>query len=221
MIHGDAEKIVLSAGHGREDLLGVSAARRAIAAAAHFARDDGGVPVGPPVGRIEGGIEEDAEDGVVFADQMRSEAPDDDAPTGAREQPPEAVNEVAARQGETMMGKNRLDTGPVSRARLAAPRRRAAQRNDGIVEPQRVTAAQQVRQAALVTGVTELAMEHSAVSLHDAGSIRANSTIHHSGPAPARRRNSSESRRSLSFFAGWTTGHAAVFDTLRHPFAKT
>jgi len=56
--------------------LGLCAADSAIAAAAHFARDDGGAQcvLGAPVGGIERRIEEEAEDGLEFGPQMRREA---------------------------------------------------------------------------------------------------------------------------------------------------
>ena len=62
--------------NGREDLLGLRATGRAIAAAAHLASDhrrSQGV-LGAPVGGIERGIEEEAEDGVEFEPEMGREA---------------------------------------------------------------------------------------------------------------------------------------------------
>ena len=66
-----------SAGRG-EDLLGLSTARRAIAAAPHFAGDDGGPQrlLGAPVGRVEGRVKEEAKNRFKLGDQMLLKAPD-------------------------------------------------------------------------------------------------------------------------------------------------
>ena len=61
--------------HTGEDLLTAGAARRAIAAPTHFARDDGGPQrlLGAPVRRVERRLEEEAKDRVVFDDEVRLE----------------------------------------------------------------------------------------------------------------------------------------------------
>lgn len=76
MISGVYAALLGRAQDGRQDLLRLSAVRCAIAAAAHFARDDGraeGV-FGAPISRVERGIEEEAENGREFGPQMDGEA---------------------------------------------------------------------------------------------------------------------------------------------------
>ena len=64
--------LVGGAQHTGEHLLTVRTTARAIAAAAHFARDDGRAQrvLGAPVGGVERRVEEKAEDGVVFDDEV-------------------------------------------------------------------------------------------------------------------------------------------------------
>ena len=60
----------------REHLLGVGPSARPIAPATDFARDDGGAQglFGAPVGGVEVGIDQEAEDGGQFHRQMPGEA---------------------------------------------------------------------------------------------------------------------------------------------------
>ena len=71
-VGGIEAALIGGAEHTREDLLAVGAAGGAIAAAAHFARDDGGPQrvFGAPIGGVERRVEEKAEDGVEFDDEM-------------------------------------------------------------------------------------------------------------------------------------------------------
>lgn len=95
---------------GSEDrgkhLLGLGPARGAIAAPAHLAGDHGGPQgmLGAPIGGIERRVDEEAEDGLEFGPQMGGEAAGVGEPAGAcREQSVEAVDVVAARDGEALV----------------------------------------------------------------------------------------------------------------------
>lgn len=58
--------------HAGEHVLTVGAAGGAIPAATHLAGDDGGPEglLGAPIGGVQGGVEEKAEDGVEFGDEV-------------------------------------------------------------------------------------------------------------------------------------------------------
>jgi len=157
--------------------LGLCAADSAIAAAAHFARDDGGAQcvLGAPVGGIERRIEEEAEDGLEFGPQMRREAAGIGESAGSRrDQLIEAVDVVAARHREAMVrdlpgalpsprGERGLQQG------LHARRKRMIR----MVEHHRATAAEQMRETGLMRGVDELPVGRPAVALQHTGIVGA------------------------------------------------
>ena len=102
-IGGIEAALIGGAQHAGEDLLTVRAAGGAIAAAAHLAGDDGGAQglFGAPVGGVERRVEEKAEDGVEFDDEVLLKASHPEPPTGrALQQAAEALEVVAARDGE-------------------------------------------------------------------------------------------------------------------------
>lgn len=115
--------LVGGAQHARENLLTPRAARRAIAAAAHLARHDSRAQglLGAPVGGVECRLEEEAEDGVVLADEMALKAPYRQPPTRRPlQQPAEAFEIVPAGDGQPMRGDRPAD---ISRACAVPPAR--------------------------------------------------------------------------------------------------
>ena len=85
----------------------MGAARRAIATAAHLARDHRGPEgvLGPPVGRVEGLVEEEAEDRREFGAQVHGDAARVREAAGSRgEQVAEPVDVGTARDRQTVLG---------------------------------------------------------------------------------------------------------------------
>jgi hypothetical protein len=161
-----------------EDLLTVCAARGPVPTATHLTRDHGGPQgvFGAPVRRVERGIKQKAEDGVVFDDQMALKPAHAEEPTGpAREQVPEALDVVTARHSEAMIG-DRAVVIAITRAERRLQNRfdRRNKRLRRIVEQQGTTAAQQMGQTALMPGGFELAVRLPAVALQDAGVVDPN-----------------------------------------------
>lgn len=162
---------------GREDLLGLRSARGAIAAAAHFPGDHRRAQgmLSAPIGGIERRVEEEAEDGLEFGPQMGGEAAGVGESAGSRrEQAVEAVDVVAARDGEALVrhvpesmavprGESRLQQ------RLHLRRKRMVR----MVQDHRATAAQQMGETRLVRGLRELPVRRPAVALQHAGIVRA------------------------------------------------
>ena len=106
-IGGVEAALVGGAQDAREHLLTVSPATRPIAAATHLARDHRRSQrlLGAPIGGIERGIKEKAEDGVVFDDEVSLKPAHAEEPTGrARQQVAEALDIKPARDGEPMVG---------------------------------------------------------------------------------------------------------------------
>ena len=89
-----------------QDLLCVGAAARSIAAAAHFARDDRRTQrlLGPPVGGVQVGIDEEAEEGQQFDLEMSGEALHVRNRARIREQVQHLVEEMAAGDVDAMGG---------------------------------------------------------------------------------------------------------------------
>jgi hypothetical protein len=150
----------------------MGAARCAIAAAAHLARDDRGPEgvLGAPVGGVERGVEEEAEDGLVFGGQMRREAARvGEAARSAIEQAAKSIHVGAAGDGKAMCGDA---TGGMARARreggLQQRLHLRGKRMVGMVQHHRATAAQQMCEARLMCGVDKLPVRRPAVALQDA-----------------------------------------------------
>jgi len=157
--------------------LSLRAAQAAIAAAAHFARNDGRSQrmLGAPVGGVEGWIEEEAEDGIVLGREMPREAPRVGEATGSpRKQAAEAIDIGPAGDRESMIG-----YGARGEA-IACGQRGAQERIDlrskpmmGIVQPHRAAATKQMRQTRLMARVGKLAVGRPAIALQDAGVLGA------------------------------------------------
>src|SRR5215207_10109265 len=104
-VGGVETALLRGAQDGGEDLLGLRALRRAVAAAAGFAGDDRGTQrvFGAPVRGVEPGIEEEAEDGLEFGFKMGGETARVGEATGsAIQQSGEAVDIRTARDRETV-----------------------------------------------------------------------------------------------------------------------
>jgi hypothetical protein len=162
---------------GREALLRLCATRGAVAAAAHFAGEDGGAQcvLGAPGGRIERRVEEEAKDGVVLGDEMSGEA----ASGGQAAQPlfqqaPPAIDIAAARDGETVVGHDAVAVAnPRDQRRTEQLIDRRGKRMMGIVQHHRATAPAQMRETRLMRGVRELVGRRPPVALQDAGIVGA------------------------------------------------
>jgi len=107
--HGGGVETALvgSAEDAGEDLLTVGAVPRAIAAAAHLARDDGGPQrvFSAPVGGVEGGVEEKAEDGIEFDDEVLLKSAHRESSTGcACHKRAQSLDVVPTRDGEAVRG---------------------------------------------------------------------------------------------------------------------
>ena len=158
---------------GREDLLGVCAAKGAIPATTHFARDDGGPEcvLGAPVGSVERRIEEEAEHRVVFGGEMDGEAPRVGQATGpTREQMPEAIEVGAPGDGETVLGHDALGMA-ITRGQRGAQERvdLGSKPMMRIIQHHRAAATEQMRQTGLMRGVGKVAVGCPAIALQDAG----------------------------------------------------
>lgn len=157
--------------------MGLRAARGAIAAAAGLARDHRGPQrvLGAPVGGIQGRVEEEAEDGVVFSGQVPGEASGvGKAARPVVEEPPQSVDVLAPRDGEATIGD------VASAMAITCGERRAQQgvhlrgkRMMGMIQHHRAAAAEQMGQTRLVAGADKLPVRGPAVALQDAGEVGA------------------------------------------------
>lgn len=163
------------ADHAGEDLLGLRAAQRAIAAT-DFAVDDGrahGV-FGSPVGRVDAGIPQEGEHGGKLDGEMVREAPRVGEGRRGVDETAEACAQVPACDGEAVIG-DRVRVAPVAKRKgvreegLYACRPGAAR----MVEAQRATPAKQVRDTRLMLGLGESAIRRPPVTHEDAIEVRA------------------------------------------------
>ena len=166
-----------SAEYGREDLLGLCAAHRAVPAAAGFARDDGRSErvLGAPIGGVECGVEEEAEDGMEFGVEVNREAASIREATGPPiEQAPEAIEIGAACDGEAVIGHGAggmaIAGGQGGAQQMIDLRRKRMMRG---VQHHRATATEQMGQTGLMRGVNKLPIRRPAVALQDAGVVGA------------------------------------------------
>ena len=150
--------------HGRENLLGVRAARAPVAAA-DFAHRDGrpnGV-LGAPVGRVDGGVAEEREQGRGFDGEVRGETLDGrQARTHGGEEVERLFEQPASRAGEPVRGHRSCGVTIAQRqgllkALLDTPRKRTA----GMVDLEQPTATQQMRETGLMDGVPEASVDTS------------------------------------------------------------
>jgi len=164
--------LIDGAEHAGEHLLTVSAASRAITAATHFARHDGGPQrvFGAPVGRVERGVKEKAEDGVEFDDEVLLKASHTKMTTGrALEQAAQPLNVLAARHREALRRHVATAMRVTRRQRgLQDGLHRGDQGLSRIVEEQHATSPQEVRETRLMGSLFELPIRLPTVADQDA-----------------------------------------------------
>ena len=159
-----------------EHLLAIGTACGAVAAAAHLARDDGGAQrvLRPPVGRVERRVEEKAEEGVEFDDEVLLKAPDLEPARRALKQTAQSLDVVAPRDREAVRGDEAGAVAIPSRQRRLENRfHRGDKRLSRIVEQQDAASPQQVGETRLMGRLFELPIRLPPVALQDAGIVDA------------------------------------------------
>ena len=163
--------------HRGEHLLGLCAARGAVAAATHLPGHDGGAEglFSAPIGGIERRIKEEAEDRVKLDDEMRLKPLHLHVSTRRpREQAAEALDQLPTRDGEAVSGdRAAVITLPRGERGLEDRFDRGDKRLLRIVEQQDPAAAQQMRETRLMQRRVELPIRLPAVALQDAGVVEA------------------------------------------------
>ena len=157
---GRVKPALLSRAHNaREDLLGVGAAVRPVAAT-DFAVDHGGPEglFGAPVGRVDGGVEEKAEQGRQFDTQMRGKPLHGGERPDVVERREDLGDQVPPRHGDAMVGDG-PGGAPVAEAQRLLQGRvdSRGKRGARMIVDQVVRPSQEVRDARLMARGSEVA----------------------------------------------------------------
>lgn len=170
--------LVRRAKDGREDLLSLCTVPGTVPTSTHLARDDSGSErvFGAPVGGVERGVEEEAEDRVVIDIEMIGEATDTaDTTRAAGDEATQPLQIVAAGHGEASVREVALGVAIArGECRLQHGFHLRRKRMGRIVQHEDATPAQQMRETRLMPGVGELPVRLPAVMLQDAGELGAN-----------------------------------------------